>query len=478
MNIMLLAYEGDTVKGYSEQLKLAEKLVTKGNKVVIVSDSEYLTRASHAEDSISKFTTYYYNDWVEERKNINFEQHEICNHVAYINYERLQCWKAKKSLKNYIAHVEDDLIDKLYAFLEYIAKKEKIECILFETVSSIMSYVSYYVAQNNGLTYVGWVMSRMPGRYELLHDPYGDIEALRAEFNSIRVETISYEDRDFIRKYLNNVCEIKPDYMKNNPMNMNINYYSRYMHKIGKAIKQLKTILSKESRNEFYFRYPLELKCVMFRYNITRQNKTYLLRKFFEKPVENEKYFLFPLHFQPEASTGVNAPYYCNQAEVIKNIAFSLPTGIKLYVKDHPNGIGFLPLEQYKLMLSLPNVRYINPIENGKKLIMNSLGVITITSTMGYEALLMKKPALTLGKVFYNAHPYCIKASGYDELYSDMLNMIHNTYKDFDNINIRFVKAYMNRTFQGVLHSEEDSDLDKLADNIISAVRRARMIME
>ena len=42
-----------------------------------------------------------------------------------------------------------------------------------------------------------------------------------------------------------------------------------------------------------------------------------------------------------------------------------------MYVKDHPNGIGFLPMDQYKQILNLPNVRYINPSENGKKLFEN-----------------------------------------------------------------------------------------------------------
>ena len=53
------------------------------------------------------------------------------------------------------------------------------------------------------------------------------------------------------------------------------------------------------------------------------------------------------MHFQPESSTSVNAMFYANQVETIQNLAFSLPLGTELYVKDHPNGIGFLSEQDY-----------------------------------------------------------------------------------------------------------------------------------
>src|SRR5690606_12929500 len=61
----------------------------------------------------------------------------------------------------------------------------------------------------------------------------------------------------------------------------------------------------------------------------------YATRDLFEKPVPGERYVLFPIHFQPEASTLVRGPYYLDQASLIEDIAKSLPVGYRLYVKEH-----------------------------------------------------------------------------------------------------------------------------------------------
>ena len=473
MNILLLAYEGDTPSGYNYMIGVANALRKRGNHVTFLSDNQYYTKSSLAD--LSDYEVLYFDD-VKDKIDMTDQEYpeDLSSVVTFINYHRLECWHATKSIKNYTSHVENNLVEKLYIYLNSLITERKIDCILFETVSSVMSYVAYYACRNKGIAYVGWIISRIPGRYDLLNDPFGDIAYLKKKFKETSMDAIDEDELAFITGYLDKIADVKPGYMKNNPMDMHIDYRRQYLQKLGKAIKLLPIIIGAHTNNAYYVRYPLEFKTTMFKYNMNRQRKIKKLKKCYDKIEDGERYFLFPMHFQPEASTGVNAPYYCDQAAVIKSIAFSLPLGVKLYVKDHPNGIGFLPMSTYEEILSLPNVKYINPESYTKELISKSIGVVTITSTMGYEALLMRKPVLTFGNVFYNYHPYCRKINGYDELPEALRSMISNDYKDFDQINIRFTKTYIDHSFAGNLMSTSEDDLLSLADNIVRAANREK----
>ena len=131
----------------------------------------------------------------------------------------------------------------------------------------------------------------------------------------------------------------------------------------------------------------------------------------FEQPVEGERYVLYPIHLQPEASTLVQAPMYVDQVALLRDIAASLPIGLRLYVKEHVSNRGRRPLEFYEAIREIPSVRLLGPDTNTWSLIQNASAVAVITGTMGWEALLFERPVITFGKVFYNHHPSVLRAS-------------------------------------------------------------------
>ncbi|MDO8584847.1 MAG: hypothetical protein Q7R85_01860 [bacterium] len=136
------------------------------------------------------------------------------------------------------------------------------------------------------------------------------------------------------------------------------------------------------------------------------KNKARLLRGFrdlYSNPEPNEDYAFFPLQYEPEISMLLYAPFFSDQSYVIRQIARSLPVTYKLYVKDHPSMVGFRTRSYYKELLKIPNVRLINPVIKSFPLIQNSKIVTTITGSAGWEAVLLKKPVITFGDVFYNA---------------------------------------------------------------------------
>lgn len=120
----------------------------------------------------------------------------------------------------------------------------------------------------------------------------------------------------------------------------------------------------------------------------------------------SQPYYFYPLHLEPEAVVLYHAHgLYANQVKLIQNIAAQLPPGVFLYVKDHPHDHGYRSAEDYLALKSVPNIRLLDASISGKQVVAHSQGVITMTGTAGFEALLLGKPVLTFGKTFYSAAP-------------------------------------------------------------------------
>lgn len=122
----------------------------------------------------------------------------------------------------------------------------------------------------------------------------------------------------------------------------------------------------------------------------------------FENPKDNEDFCFFPLNAEPEITLYLYAPFRLNQIETARHIARSLPVGFKLYVKDHPVMYGYRTRKYYKELKKIPNVRVINSQISGYEIMKKAKLVTTISGTAGWEAVVLKKPVITFGDVFYN----------------------------------------------------------------------------
>jgi hypothetical protein len=126
----------------------------------------------------------------------------------------------------------------------------------------------------------------------------------------------------------------------------------------------------------------------------------------FDQPDPSETYWFYPFHLEPEAVVLYQAHgLYTGQVKLIENIAAQLPPGHFLYVKDHPHDIGYRAAEDYKRLNAVPNIRLLRSNIPGKQVIRDARGVITITGTAGFEAMLMGKPVVVFGRTFYSAQP-------------------------------------------------------------------------
>jgi hypothetical protein len=150
--------------------------------------------------------------------------------------------------------------------------------------------------------------------------------------------------------------------------------------------------------------------------------KNYFRKQFLNKnAIKNtsyEKIIFFPLHLEPDRATLINSPFYTDQLDIIFNIAKSLPTRYKLFVKEHGSQslLMWKKTSFYKKILSIPNVELVHPSMNPKKMLEQCKLVITIAGTTGLEALFYNKPVIIMTDATYSSMPGVFRINHITEL--------------------------------------------------------------
>ena len=140
----------------------------------------------------------------------------------------------------------------------------------------------------------------------------------------------------------------------------------------------------------------------MINYELRKKYRENFMEKNLERDINKSKKFVyFPLHQEEERILLIGAPFYTNQFEAIRNIAFSLPIGYMLHVKDHTamDVRGWRSVKEMNKIMALPNVKLFHPSVNSKELIEKSELVITIKGSSAIEAGFYKKPSVCFGKI-------------------------------------------------------------------------------
>ena len=142
------------------------------------------------------------------------------------------------------------------------------------------------------------------------------------------------------------------------------------------------------------------------------------LFKYFENPVESERYVYFPLHLIPESTTLIKSPYYPNEITVIEALSKSLPLGCKLYVKEHGAMVGERPISFYRHLSRFSNIRLVKMdyYSDPKPWIQNSIGVVTLSGSSAFEAAMLGKKSLIFGNTFFELIEGVGKVSAFQEL--------------------------------------------------------------
>ncbi|GAB3459600.1 hypothetical protein GCM10027321_17720 [Massilia terrae] len=372
---------------------------------------------------------------------------------------------------------EEDYLERLKSallcYFEDLFEKYKIDAVLYENVSNAFAHFAYFVATKFGACYCGIGASRLPGRFSITADPLNDSKPAEI-FYAIRAgqREVDPEVKEWCKQYLDNLETIVPDYMKINGLD-DTRLMRRYLR--WDRIKTILTLLrhaGDKSLHAFQMGNPVQHYFNLFKRNVARSIKLKWLWDYYDHPKEGERFILYPLHFHPESSTSILAGTYLNEYEVVRNIAFNLPQGVRLYVKDHISAYGFPAKSFYRNLRRLPNVRVISPTAQIKSLIKRSLAVITLTSTAGYEALLMGKKVFLFGSVFYGFHKCVRKVENPAGLHSMLQEQLREDCGHDRAYNLDFIAAYYYATKPGTLNlMKMGKGANECADSVYDQIR-------
>ena len=347
----------------------------------------------------------------------------------------------------------DRLKSALLSFFEDIFARHAIDTVLYENVSNSFAHFALIVARMHGAGYIGIGGSRLPGRFTVSDDPLEDLRTAQA-FEEIRAGTTtpSQDVRDWAKDYLSRIETITPDYMKINGLDR-LGLIKRYFRR-GRLTRILALLrhVGDSRTNNFQIGNPLLTHVGLFRRNLLRRLRAARVRKFYQQTRDGEKFLLYPLHFHPESSTSILAGSWLDEYEVIRNIAFNLPEGMRLYVKDHLSAWAYPSLDFYRRIRALPNVRLLPPEAPTKQLIGQSEAVITLTSTVGYEALLLRRRVFLYGRVFYEFHKGVVRVESPARLHALLQEHVARPVDWDEAYNADFVCAYHAATLPGTLN--------------------------
>lgn len=284
--------------------------------------------------------------------------------------------------------------------------KEKPDFLFMSVVGNIGTSLLYYIAKKRNVKILFATESRI-GNGWTVSDDYKNFSGANAIFEKLMSgKTVSSKNNE-AKEYIKKFRERPTSYL----------FGSETAIKSGTKKSQLKWFASK------YFLQSLLWCLTIFKKSIGNKNKTYTDTKpwgylidrvkrktraligynsFYDKIDLSEDYAFYPLHTEPELTTMLFAPYWTDQINLIKQIAKSLPLHFKLYVKDHPAMIGYRQRAYYHALKNIPNVKLVDPFLETFSIIKNAKIITTITGTVGWEAILLKKPVITFGHVFYN----------------------------------------------------------------------------
>lgn len=125
----------------------------------------------------------------------------------------------------------------------------------------------------------------------------------------------------------------------------------------------------------------------------------------------------YPLHQEPEATLNYMSAFYSNQVATIENILKCMTPQQVLVVKEHPVDKGALLRGKFRRVRRENSSLYFLPAEvHGREVLARASRVVTLTSTVGWEAAIIGKPVYVLGQIFFDHCDRVVRVVNFDQL--------------------------------------------------------------
>ncbi len=298
---------------------------------------------------------------------------------------------------------------------------ERPDVVVISVVGSTASLLLYHIAKKRGIQTINIEFARIGNRIAYSED-YRNFSWVKERFEEIRKGSPSSERssaQKFLEEFRDKPAPYDADYMQEFYSDRGRFDVLSFLHpkKLMWSIPwHLRTFINDLARIRRHDYTDIFIWWALWD-KLKRKVRTLIgVSDLYYVPRSTDRYAYYPLHIEPEIAMMLYAPYYTNQLELIRASAHALPIDMLLCVKEHPGMVGYRPRRFYKEMLKTPNVRLIAPGVPSNELTKHSALTFTITSTAGWESLMLKKPVITFGDVYYNDIPGVERCRGFEEL--------------------------------------------------------------
>jgi hypothetical protein len=311
------------------------------------------------------------------------------------------------SREELLAHVQ-----VRFEMIERFMEEVEPDAVVFPVdVGSSSALILERVAKARGIPVFVPISSRLGNYHTMIDTVFSKADNVEKRFEALQ-QGLASCNRENAKTLINNFREgnLTISYMQgahtdNFEKSMSVAGVSKRIRDfVLRRIRQ--PVLTKKYGDVFHVS---QLESDLYRAAVHSRNLRLRFGRYFEAPLPGDKFVFFPFHVEPELSLLLYAPYHTHQSSVVQNVAQSLPSDTTLYAKEHPLSVGMKPMGFYRRVKQTANVRLIYPHLSSRALIAASQGVVTITGTAGVEAMLLSKPVVTLGNVFYNFVPSLVR---------------------------------------------------------------------
>lgn len=325
-------------------------------------------------------------DYLYDGLNEIFDQIDVedfCEKWASINlYEIMQVDKSfyKKKPGDYQLRY----ICSVGVRIEQIFKKDKPNYIFFPIIETIEAMLAYRMAMHFGIRPIVYCHARFTNRSFFSDSHY---ESLPKYADLLEVSgDIKEWANEFIENYRKN-----PGPFQYRAKFLGGEVYSGYAENVGPFKRLLRNVWLKNGleRHNQLISYWISFQVYFQKIFIPLRNLMfYLIESKILKPktAPAGDYEFFPLHFSPESSINVPAPYFIDQTRVVDKILLERSGNRVLVVKEHPAMFGFRGRDFYKMLLRRPLVQFVPRNTPSFQIIKNAKKVYSVTGTACLEA--------------------------------------------------------------------------------------------
>ncbi len=286
---------------------------------------------------------------------------------------------------------------KLFYFITNYIEKEKPDLIISEGVDDLVSFVACNICLSKKIKFFSLQHARF-GSGLIISDLANTgsnkiISDYKYYYNKINSENIKITSYDkTIKGYVKNKKKVFYLNKKLDFKFLRISDIKKFLYYIFEYIYDPKGFHYKD--NPIFL--PINRSIRIFKFIYYK----FFLDKIKLSDLNKIKYFYFGLHVFPEASTLILGRHLPDQINLIKLISKAIPLNNYLIIKEHPHSLGKRDLFFYREIDKLHNVKFIDEKVNNYEILKGSLGLVTISSSLTIESILLNKKTVILGDYY------------------------------------------------------------------------------